>query len=81
MLGATTGVGDEAISQAFKAGMTGGKTGAAFTANMRGASNMDDVLTAAKENLQVMGAQKQQAYRSGMTNIKADKSILDMSGI
>ena len=81
VLGATTGVGDEAISQAFKAGKAGGETGATFTANMRGASNMDDVLTAAKENLQAMGAQKQKAYRSGMTNIKADKSILDMSGI
>lgn len=81
VLGATTGVGDDAISQAFKAGMTGGKTGATFTANMRGASNMDDVLTAAKENLQVMGAQKQQAYRSGMSGIRKDKSILDMSGI
>ena len=81
VLGATTGVGDDAISQAFKAGMTGGKTGATFTANMRGASNMDDVLTAAKENLQAMGAQKQQAYRSGMSGIRKDKSILDMSGI
>ena len=81
VLGGTTGVGEEAISQAYRAGKTGGETASTFTANMRGASNMDDVLTAAKENLQAMVAQKQQAYRSGMTNIKADKSVLDMSGI
>ena len=81
VLGASTGVGDEAISQAYRAGKAGGTAADAFTANMRGASNMDDVLTAAKENLQVMGAQKQKAYRSGMSGIRKDKSILDMSGI
>ena len=81
VLGGTTGVGEEAISQAYRAGKTGGETASTFTANMRGASNMDDVLTAAKENLRSMVDQKQKAYRSGMVDIRKDKSILDMSGI
>lgn len=80
-LGATTGVGDEALKQAFQAGKAGGVQGQQFTGAMRGESSMDDVLGAAKDNLSKMGAQKQQAYRSGMTNIKADQSVLKFDGI
>lgn len=81
IIGGTTGVGDEALRQAYLSGQAGGKTAKAFTENMRGASQMDDVLASAKQNLEVMGAQKQAAYRSGMANIKADKTVLDMSNI
>jgi hypothetical protein len=81
MLGGTTGVGDEALAQAYKAGKTGGQAAADFTQNMRGGGSMDDVLTAAKQNLDAMGQQKQAAYRSGMANIKADKSVLSFQGI
>jgi hypothetical protein len=42
---------------------------------------MDDVLAMAKQNLDVMGQQKQAAYRQGMQGIKADKTILDLSNI
>jgi hypothetical protein len=81
MLGGTTGVGEEAITQALRAGKQGGKAGAQFTANMRGQAPMDEVLSMAKQNLQAMGQQRQQAYRSGMANIKADKSILTFDGV
>lgn len=81
ILGATTGVGDEAIAQAYQAGKAGGQQGKAFAEALRGQSNLDDVLTAAKQNLQAMGAQKQQAYRSGMANIKADQTVLSFDGI
>lgn len=80
-LGATTGVGDEAIAQAYQAGRQGGTAAQQFTSNMRGQAPMDDVLTMAKQNLQAMGQQRQQAYRSGMANIKADKSVLSFDGI
>lgn len=79
--GATTGVGDEALAQAFKAGKSGGASAESFTKAMRGESNMDDVLTAAKQNLSDMVQQKQAAYRQGMVDIKSDKSILDFGGI
>lgn len=80
-LGSTTGVGDEAISQAFQAGKQGGTRGEAFAKALRGEGGMDDVLVAAKENLADMGRQKQEAYRTGMANVKADKSVLSFDGI
>lgn len=80
-LGGTTGVGDEALKQAYGAGKAGGQAAQDFTQNMRGGGSMDDVLAAAKQNLDVMGQQKQAAYRAGMANVKADKSVLAFDGI
>ena len=80
-IGGTTGVGDEALNQALRAGKEGGKVAQDFTAALRGESNMDDVLTMAKQNLEAMGQQKQAAYRQGMAGIKADKTVLDLSNI
>ena len=80
-IGGTTGVGEEALTQAFKAGQTGGQAAKEFTGGMRGTSNMDDVLTMAKDNLQAMGQQKQAAYRQGMAGIKADKTVLDLKNV
>lgn len=80
-LGATTGVGDEALSQAFQAGKAGGEQGKAFAEALRGQSSIDDVLSSAKQNLQAMGAQKQQAYREGMASVKADPTVLSFDGI
>ena len=80
-IGATTGVGDEAFSQAYKAGKSGGQAAKDFTGGMRGTSNMDDVLTMAKENLEAMGQQKQAAYRQGMVGVKNDKTILSLKNV
>lgn len=81
VLGGTTGVGDAALSQAYRAGKQGGVASDAFREGMRGTSQIDDVLSVAKQNLDAMGQQKQAAYRAGMANIKADKSVLDMVNI
>jgi hypothetical protein len=81
LVGMTAGVGEDALSQAYKAGQTGGQRGATFLENMRGESEMTDVLQAAKTNLQEMGRQKQADYRANMANVKNDKSILDFTGI
>lgn len=80
-LGATTGVGDAAISQAVRAGREGGKTAQQFTEAMRGQSSMDDVLAAAKGNLDAMRQSKQAAYRAGMADISKDRTMLDFGGI
>ena len=80
-LGLTTGVGGEAVGQAYKAGLAGGEAGEALKANMRGNVEQTAVLDAAKENLAELGRQRQQAYRANMQNIKGDKSILDFTGI
>lgn len=80
-IGGTTGVGEEALTQAFQAGKAGGKAAQDFTGAMRGASSMDDVLQMAKQNLDAMGQQKQAAYRQGMAGVKADKTVLNLSNV
>jgi hypothetical protein len=77
-LGLKTGVGTEAIEQAVQSGRQGNTT---FLENMRGDVPMTNVLDDAQANLAQMNLNKQKAYRSGMVDIKNDKSILDFKGI
>jgi len=77
-LGLKTGVGTEPITQAVQAGREGNQT---FLENMRGDVPPINVLEDAKANLQKMNADKQKTYRSGMVNIKNDKTVLDFTGI
>lgn len=77
-LGATTGVGPEAIKTAYTSGRDG-KT--AFMDNMTGKVDMTDALDKVKQNVAEMGKQKSNAYRSGMVDIKADQSVLKFDGI
>ena len=77
-LGFKTGVGTEPITQAVQAGR---ESNPAFIENLRGNVPAINVLEDAKANLAQINADKQQAYRSGMVNIKNDKSVLDFTGI
>jgi hypothetical protein len=81
MLGGTTGVGEEALKQAYQAGKQGGTKATSFVEAMREGQGMNNVLDAARANLSAMNAQKQNAYRSGMVDIRNDKSILDFANI
>lgn len=78
VLGLTTGVGAEPISQAYKAGKTGNQ---AFLDNLKGDVPLTDVLDQAKAGLQSMNAAKAAEYRSGMIPIKGDQSVLSLKGI
>jgi hypothetical protein len=80
-IGGSTGVGEEALTQALRAGKEGGKLADDFTKAMRGESSMDDVLAMAKQNLEAMGQQKQAAYRQGMAGIKSDKTVLNLANV
>lgn len=80
-LGATTGVGDEALAQAYKAGKAGGEQAQAFTQAMRGQSNMDDVLGVAKQNLEEIGQQRQKAYLQGMAALNKQPDVLKFDDI
>lgn len=80
-LGMSTGAGPEAIAEAYKAGRVGGQSAQEFKQNMRGEVPVSDVLDMAKQNLSDMNAAKQAEYRSGMVNIKNDKTVLDFAGI
>jgi hypothetical protein len=81
VLGTTTGAGRESISQAFMAGEKGGESAAQFRANISGRADPTEVLAIAKQNLDELNRIKQAEYRSGMVNIKNDKSILDFADI
>jgi hypothetical protein len=78
ILGATTGVGGETVQRAFKAGTEGDQ---AFWKNLRGQVPMQDVLDSAKQNLQNLRIEKNKDYRSGMVDIRSDKSLLDFKGL
>lgn len=80
-LGMTTGVGSDAIRQAYQAGAEGGERARMFTESMRGQAPITDVLDAAKSNLEQMNRAKQAEYRQNMTAIKTDKTVLDFTGI
>jgi hypothetical protein len=81
LLGLSTGVGSEPIRQAARAGAAGGESARQFRENITGRANIKDVLDAAKQNLDDMNMAKQDQYRSGMIDIKNDKSVLSFSGI
>jgi hypothetical protein len=78
ILGATTGTGADAIKVAYQSGKNGLDD---FLKNMRGQSEFDDVVDAAKQGLANMRADRQAAYRSGMADISKDKSVLDFAPI
>jgi hypothetical protein len=80
-LGLTTGVGSEAMGQAYQAGKTGGEAATSFKENLMSRVEPTAVLDAAKQNVAELGRQRQTAYRANMENIKGDKSILNFDGI
>lgn len=81
LLGMQTGVGSDAIGQAYQAGKVGGETADIFKANLRGEVPQTEVLDAAKQNLAEMAIQRQNAYRTEMANISKDKTVLSFDGI
>jgi hypothetical protein len=81
LLGMQTGVGSEAIGQAYQAGRAGGETGEMFRSNLRGEVPQLEVLDAAKQNLAKMATERRRIYNEGMKNIKGDKAILSFKGV
>ena len=78
LLGSLTGVGSENISNAAKAGFAGDKS---FVNQMRGNAPMNAPLDAARANLATLHQNRGSAYRSGMTDITGDKSVLSFNDI
>lgn len=81
IIGMQTGAGREAITQAFEAGRRGGETAEQFRANITGRADPTEVLEIARANLEELNRLKQLEYRSGMVNIKNDKTILGLDDI
>ncbi|MCA2928728.1 MAG: hypothetical protein ING36_06915 [Burkholderiales bacterium] len=83
ILGTTTGVGDEALSQAFQAGKAGGTQAQAFRNAMRPVddANMMSVLDDAMANLDAMRKARTDAYKQNMAGVKESQEIIDMTPI
>ncbi|GKS86471.1 hypothetical protein AVMA1855_19985 [Acidovorax sp. SUPP1855] len=78
LIGRTTGTSPETLSAAFAAGQTGNQT---FLQNMRGQAEFSDVVDAARTGLDQMRRERGAQYRNGMTDISADKKVLDFAPI
>lgn len=83
-----TRTGGKSIRDAATAGYEGAKgvPGGAqkleeFTGNLRGTIPMESVLDDARSAVAQMGREKGAAYRQGMSQVSADKTVLDFSGI
>jgi hypothetical protein len=73
-VGLATGAGGDAVGVAYQSGKAGNR---AFLENMRGKASADDIVAQAKDALQNMRAERAATYRSGMVDIKGDKSVVD----
>lgn len=82
LLGAIgTHTGGDTIKKAAAAGYEGGERAKSFLANISGDAPQEKVLDDAKLALSKMYEDRSKAYRSGMTNIKGDKTVLDFSPV
>lgn len=80
-LGNLSGVGSQAYKTAFNAAVEGGDKLKALAENLRKKVPVTQVVDDALLGLTNMGKQLQEKYRSGMVNIKNDKSILGFDAI
>lgn len=81
VMGATTGTGAEAISQAYKAGKEGGTRGTVFLENLRQEVPVEMVLQDAKDALAQMKANKAADYVANKEGWAADTTKLDFGKI
>ena len=76
--GALSGTGPTTVRGAAKAGFEGDQN---FLNALRGNTPATQALDNAKYNLNVMRQNRSNAYRSGMVDIKNDKTILDLADV
>ena len=80
ILGTTTGVGGDAIREAYKAGSSGGDASRAFRENIRGQVPMTDVLDDAQRAVSKMYKKRGEDYRK-IDKVKESTKILDFQPI
>ena len=81
VLGNLSGVGSQAYKTAYNAAVEGGDKLKALASNLRKQAPMENVVDDALTGLSNMGKNLQNQYRSGMVNVKNDKTVLDFAGI
>lgn len=80
-LGTLTGAGPIAIREAYQAGRTGGDTAKAFLDQLRGDAPTDVVAQTARDAVDKLRMDRGNAYRSDMSAITRDPSVLDFKPI
>ena len=81
VVGNLSGVGSQAYKTAYNAAVEGGDKLKALASNLRKQAPMENVVDDALLGLTNMGKTLQNQYRSGMVNVKNDKTVLDFAGI
>lgn len=79
----TSGVGDEAIKQAYKAGREGGEALDSFTTNLRNSDTGTalQILEDAQTNLQKIKTDRAKAYQEGMSKVSKDSQRIDFKAV
>jgi hypothetical protein len=81
VLGLTTGVGGEAITQAVQAGRIGGQAQQRYIENLRGQKDPADVVNRAFEALKSMGSERAARYTHGIEGLKLAEKKVNMQPI
>lgn len=81
VLGLTTGVGGEAITQAAQAGRIGGQAQQRYIENLRGQKDPADVVNRAFEALKSMGSERAARYTQGIEGLKLAEKKVNMQPI
>jgi hypothetical protein len=81
VLGNLSGVGSQAYKTAYNAALQGGDKLKALATNLRKQAPMENVVDDALLGLNNMGKNLQSQYRSGMIDVKKDKTVLDFANI
>lgn len=81
LLGLTTGVGGEALTQAVQAGRLGGEAQQRYIQNLRGKADPQDVANRAFQALKDMGSERAARYTHGIEGLKLAEKPIDIKPI
>lgn len=80
-LGLTTGVGREAVQEAYRAGVAGGKPAKEFTTAMRQKDSLKGIVDEAKRGVTEMAGKRKAEYLKSMEGIKASTKKINFTPI
>ena len=80
-VGLATGAGAESIREAARAGAAGGTKAEAFLGQLRGNAPIENVVNTAKDAVAELYKNKSDAYKSGITGVTQNRTLLDFAPI
>jgi len=81
VLGLSTGVGKDAIQEAYRVGAAGGKEAKEFTTAMRKKGALEDIVSEAKKGVSEMAGKRKAEYLRSMEGVKASKKEINFTPI